>query len=247
MRNLILFATIFFASSFITACKSKKAATTTDTTIDPPGSWVLQYDRGPCFGKCPVYTFYLLKDHTGLMQVKQNLMQPGWYAAPLDQKEVDALLALLESDKYWHPDLSDQPSISDQPSHYLEYHHPSGVRTLTITDRFNTDLSNLFKELNHMATESKWETTSLRPVGVQASSTADLIVQLKPGVDANAWIKKYESIYGATIVKRISPSQDFYLITKDPAKGSIDAFYQALKMDRYALDVSFDNKPKYRQ
>jgi hypothetical protein len=195
-----------------------------------------------------VYTFYLLKDHTGLMQVKQNLMQPGWYAAPLDPREVDALLSMLESDKYWHPDLSDQPSISDQPSHYLEYHHPAGDRRLTITDKINTDLSNLFKELNHLATESKWQTTSLRPVGPETTHSAnDIIVQLEEGVDVNTWLKNYQSNYGATVKRKISPNQNFYIITKDPAKGSIDSFYQALKRDRYIVSVSFDKGSRNRQ
>lgn len=247
MRSLILFTTIILASLFTTACKSKKAAAIAATPSDPPGTWLLKYDRGPCFGRCPVYTFYLLKDHSGLLQVKQNLMSPGWYAAPLDQKEVDALLNMLEDDKYWHPDLKDQPSISDQPSHYLEYHHPGGDRRLTITDKFNTDLSNLTKQLNHLATESKWDTTSLRPVEAGSASTQDVIVQLKEGVDVYGWIKQYESVYGATIKKRVSPNQDYYVITKDPAKGSFDAFFQALKLDKQLVDVQIDRNLKYRQ
>lgn len=240
----ILFILIIL--SFV-SCKSKKMATTVDDTKALPGSWIIKYERGPCFGKCPVYNFYLLADHTGLIQVKENLTQPGWYAASLDQKEVDALLKTLESDKCWHPDLTDQPTISDQPSHHLEYKHPSGLRTLDIQSRYNTDLSNLFRELNHLAVESKWEPTDLRPLGVTNAEALDLIVQLKEGVDIHQWIKKYDTAFGATVKKKISPSQTFYLITKDPGKGTSDAFYNALKKDSDLIGVQFDSKTSQRQ
>ena len=75
----------------------------------------------------------------------------------------------------------------------------------------------------------------------------DMIVELEEGVDVNAWIKNYQSNFGATIKRKISPNQNFYLITKDPDKGSIDTFYQALKRDRYLVSVSFDKETKYRQ
>jgi hypothetical protein len=244
MRTILF---ILLAFPLVISCKSKKVATTADETKNIPGSWIIKYERGPCFGKCPVYNLYVLTDHTGLIQVKENLIQPGWYAAALDQKAVDALLKTLESDKCWHPDLSDQPVISDQPSHHLEYKHPSGLRTLDIQSRYNTDLSNLFREINHLAVESKWEPTELRPIGVAAGTALDLIVQLKEDVDINTWIKKYESSFGATVKKKISPKQTFYLITKAPDKGTPDAFYQALKKDKDLIGVQFDSKTEQRR
>jgi len=231
------------------SCKSKKVAMATDPDAGStalPGTWTLKYDRGPCFGMCPVYTFYLLSDHHGLLHVSANLMAPGWYTASLDEHEVDQLLNMLESDKYWHPDLTDQPAISDQPSHHLDYKHVSGLRTLDVQSQYNTDLSNLFRKLNHLVVETHWDTTSLRPSDIASTTGLDLIVQLKNGIDPNAWVKKYAS-FGAMIKKKISPNQNYYLVGKDSAKRTSNDFYQALKKDPDLIGVQFDSKTEGRE
>jgi hypothetical protein len=193
-----------------------------------------------------VYTFYLLSDHHGLLQVKEHLMTPGWYSGELKQEEIEQLLTMLESDRYWHPDLSNQPDISDQPSHHLEYKHPSGLRTLDAQSKFNTDLSDLFRKMNHLVTEAKWESTTLRPIDVTPSTNLDFIVQLKSGIDPDTWVKKYE-IFGAAIKKKISPSQTFYLVSKDPAKGTADGFFQLLKKDSDLIGVQLDSQTEKRK
>jgi hypothetical protein len=246
MKHLLLYLFIIICAAPVLSCKCTKKTTTSDpTSSSSPGTWLLKYDRGPCFGYCPVYTFYLLKDHQGLVQVKANLLTPGWYYAALDQKEVDQLLKMLESDRYWHPDLTDQPDISDQPSHHLEYRHPSGLRVLDVQSKFNTDLSDLFRKLNHLVEETKWDTTSLRPIDAASTAGLDLIVQLKEGIDPNTWIKKYAS-FGAMVKKKIAPQQNYYLITKDPAKGTSDEFYQTLKRDPDLIGVQFDSQTEKR-
>jgi hypothetical protein len=89
--------------------------------------------------------------------------------------------------------------------------------------------------------------TDLRPVGTQKGTPLDLIVQLKEGVDVDAWIKKYQAPFGATVKKKISPKQTYYIIAKDPNKGSSDAFYQALKKDKDLIGVQFDSQTDKRR
>ena len=153
---------------------------------------------------------------------------------------------MLEEDRYWHPDLRNEPDISDQPSHRLEYRHPSGLRTLDIQSKYNTDLSDLFRKLNQLVTEAKWETTTLRPIDMPPSTNVDFIVQLKPTIDPAAWIKKYDS-FGAVVKKKISPSQTFYLVSKDPAKGTADEFFQLLKKDQDLIGVQLDSQTEKRR
>ncbi len=245
IKDKFLSVAILILITLAYSCKSSKALPDPAPSADP-GTWILKYDRGPCFGYCPVYTFYILEDHHGLVQVKANLLTPGWYYAGLDQKEVDELLKMLESDRYWHPDLTDQPNISDQPSHHLEYKHPSGLRTLDIQSQYNTDLSDLFRKLNHIVEEARWDTTSLRPPGELNTASMNLIVQLKEGIDPGTWIKKYSS-FGARINRKISPNQTYYLVSKDPAKGSPNDFYQTLKHDPDLIGVQFDDETVKRR
>ena len=240
MRTILFFLIITGFISSAVSCKCTKKTAASELSTSTPGTWILKYDRGPCFGSCPVYTLYILTDHHGLLYSKANLLPQGWYGAALDQKEVNELLNMLESDKYWHPDLTDQPTISDQPSNHLEYKHPSGLRTLDAQSRFNTDLSNLFRKFNLMVEGTKWDTTSMRPADFVPQPSLDFIVQLKAGIDPDKWIKKY-STFGAVVKRKISPNQTYYLISKDPAKGSSDNFYAALKRDQDLIGVQIDS------
>ena len=88
--------------------------------------WVIKYERGPCFGQCPVYEFYLLEDNSGLIEVKQNLLEPGWYHADLDQEAVHDILMDIEPRSWWKEDISGLPEIADLPSMSIIYKHKDG-------------------------------------------------------------------------------------------------------------------------
>lgn len=214
---------------------------------DIPGikSWILKYDRGPCFGQCPIYSFYLLPDHTGLIHVQANLLEPGWYLAPLDQNAVSQVLALLEPDSWWHEDLSHQPEISDLPLLNLTYFHPKGMRTLMVQKQFSTSLSHVFEKLNHLVTEGRWVKTDLRPVEIKMNQT-DVIVQLKNGVEIQEWMKKFDR-FGIKLKKRITPHQQFYLVQKDPVKGDANDFLQYIKLDKDVIGAEWDKKLEMRK
>ncbi|MEO6133243.1 MAG: DUF6438 domain-containing protein [Saprospiraceae bacterium] len=207
-------------------------------------SWILKYERGPCFGQCPVYAFYLLPDHSGLINVKATLLEPGWYSAPLDQNVVSHLLSLLESDAWWHEDLRKQPEIADLPQLSLMYHHPKEDRMLTVQKQFSTSLSRVFEKLNHIVTEGRWVKTDLRPFEPEEIKT-DVIVQLKPGVEINEWMKKYDR-FGIQLKKKISPHQQYYLVQKDPAKGDANDFIQYIKLDEEVIGAQWDKKIEKR-
>ena len=228
-----------------TACSSPKTSASDQVT---PGmeSWVIKYQRGPCFGECPVYAFYLLKDHTGLLYVHANLLEPGWYAASLDHESVNDLLMLLEPKAWWDEDLSDQPEIADLPSLNLTYLHTEGVRTIHVKSRYSNAQSNVFEKLNHLVSESQWVTSELRPLEMAQASETDVIVQLKEGVDIHEWMKKFES-FGIVLKKKISPNQHYYLVSKNPSMGNANDFFQLIKLDENVVDAQWDKVTEQRK
>src|SRR5688572_23536327 len=100
---LILLMTVLFS------CSTPKPNPITSQT-DTLKNFVLKYDRSPCFGTCPVYSFYILNDHTGLVNSKANLTDTaGWYFANLDQETIVEILELIEPVEWWSPDLGNEP------------------------------------------------------------------------------------------------------------------------------------------
>ena len=229
------------------ACKSNRMGKPVADNNVASLPYVLKYERGPCYGTCPVYAFYILNDHTGLVHAKANLLDTaGWYAADLDDETIAEILELIEPTAWWSPELGDQPDIADLPAHSLTYQHNSGTRQLHIKSRMNTELQNVFTKINHLVTESHWKHTTARPIELAIPEPTDVIVHLKPGVDINAWMKKYDS-YGIHLKKKIAPNQQYYLIAKDPAKGVANDFLQHIKLDADVVNAQWDHKTELRE
>ncbi|MBK9981767.1 MAG: hypothetical protein IPP15_04980 [Saprospiraceae bacterium] len=242
------FTKIFCITLFLlsTGCHSSRKNAISESTVPGLKSWTLKYQRGPCFGQCPVYAFYLLSDNTGLIYVHANLLEPGWYTAPLDQKAVHEIMQLVEPAAWWHEDMTGQPEIADLPLLNLTYLHPDGVRTLTVQKQFSTSLSNVFEKLNKIVTEGRWVTTDMRPLESPQEPQTDVIVQLKEGVDIHQWMKTYER-FGIELKKKIAPRQHYYLVRKDPAKGDSNDFLQYIKLDTNVVGAEWDKTLEQRQ
>ncbi|MDQ3015890.1 MAG: DUF6438 domain-containing protein [Bacteroidota bacterium] len=231
----------------LTGCstvKQKRGAPSETATAYP---YVFKYDRGPCFGQCPVYTFYLLSDHSGIVQSKSNLTaQPGWYLAPLDQEAAAEILELIEPETFWTPHLDEQPEIADLPSSSLSYFHQKGLRTIRIQSRTNTDLENVFGKIGHLVSEGRWELTEIRPIDIPGPLMTDVIVQLKAGIDVDMWMKKFER-FGIQLKRKLTPNQQYYLVTKDPELGDANDFLQYIKRDEDVVNAQWDEHVKSRE
>ena len=202
--------------------------------------WVIEYERGPCFGECPVYTFYLLSDYTGLVESRYHLMEPpGWYASALDQEEVHALLADLEPESWWHEDLSTLPEIADLPVMSLLYKHKDGLRWYAVQSKMSGQASRIFQELDHLVREARWVTTTKRPIAPDVPEPTDVIVQLKDGVDIHEWMMPYER-FGIKLKRRLSPNQPYYVVSKDPGMGTANDFLQYIKLDPNVISAQWD-------
>ncbi len=245
MRN-ILFVLMLSCINFV-ACSSMKQKKNKPSETATAYPFVLKYDRGPCFGKCPVYTFFLLSDHSGLVQSKANLTtSPGWYQAHLDQEAVAEILELIEPETWWTPDLGNQPEISDLPATSLSYFHQKGLRTMHIKSRTTAELENVFEKISLLVSESQWATTEIRPIDIPGPLMTDVIVQLKPDVDINTWMKKFDT-FGIQLKRKLTPNQPYYLVTKVPEMGDANDFLQHIKRDPDVVNAQWDEHVKTRE
>lgn len=202
--------------------------------------WVIKYERGPCFGECPVYTFYLLADYSGLVESRYNLLDPpGWYASPLDQEEVHAILMDLEPEAWWHEDLSALPEISDLPVMSLLYKHKEGLRWYAVQSKMSDQSSRIFQKLDHLVREARWVTTTKRPIDPDVPEPTDVIVQLKEGVDIHTWMSRYDR-FGIKLKRKVSPNQSYYVVSKDPGMGTANDFLQYIKLDPDVINAQWD-------
>jgi hypothetical protein len=232
---LFVFSVVTMAS-----CHLSKSTSTVQDNTTQWSPWVIKYERGPCFGECPVYVFYLLTDHTGLIEVKHNLLEPGWYHAPLDQEAIHQILADIEPESLWNEDLSGQPEIADLPTASIVYKHKDGLRWMSVQGKISDQVADVFQKVNHLVTEARWTPSALRPFQPTLPEPTDVIVQLKEDVDIQEWMKKYEH-FGIKLKKRLSPQQQYFVVTKDPGMGAANDFLQYIKLDPEVVGAQWDN------
>jgi hypothetical protein len=236
LHTIILLIVGLFCS-----CQSSKKIAAPDQLSNELVSWVFKYDRSPCFGQCAVYTFYLLTDHRALIDVKSNLLEPGWYLATLDQENIHQMLAEMESSLWWYEDISDQPEIPDLPVMSLLYKHEDGIRGLAIQGKISDPVSRFIQTLSHLIQEGRWVETTLRPLNPVVPDYTHAIVQLKKGVQLSEWMRKFES-FGIQLVRRVAPRLHYYVVSKDPATGTAHDFLQAIRLDPDVIEAQWDQE-----
>jgi hypothetical protein len=230
------------------ACKSTKATKTTNTSGHslPDTTWVVKYDRSPCFGTCPVFSFYLTSANNGLLEARYNFMEPGWYYADLDEESVHALIADLEPEEWWNEDLRNQPEIADLPGKSIVYKHETGLRWYSVGGRVSTQSEYIFGVLDRLVNDAQWRPTDFRPVNPEVPQPSDVIVHLKDHVDINRWMLRFEN-FGIRLVKKVAPNLQYYVVTWELGKGTANDFLQYIKSDRDVIDAQWDQALNGRQ
>jgi len=223
----------------LTSCHLSKNTSSVQDNTTQWSPWVIKYERGPCFGECPVYVFYILSDHTGLIEVKHNLMEPGLYHAPLDQEAIHQVLTDIEPELWWNEDLGDEPEIADLPTASIVYKHKDGLRWMSIQGRISDQVADVFQKVDHLVLDASWAPTALRPLQPAVPEPTDVIVQLKEGVEIHEWMKKYEH-FGIKLKKRVTPNMQYFLVAKDPGMGAANDFLQYIKLDPEVVGAQWD-------
>lgn len=236
----VFFPLMFCFVLFIVACKTTKpAADKSSQGFTQDSVWVLKYERSPCFGECPVYTFFLTEDNNGLLQAKYNFLTPGWYAADLDEESVHAMMGDLEPEEWWYEDLRHLPEVADLPGRSLVFKHRDGLRWYAAGGRVSERAEYIFGKLDELVRSSHWDSTIVRPVGLDVPEPSDVIVQLKNGVEIDRWLKRYE-LFGISLVRKVAPSLQYYVVTWDKDKGTANHFLKTIRQDNDVLGAQWD-------
>jgi hypothetical protein len=104
----------------------------------------------------------------------------------------------------------------------------------------------VLRKLNHLIQHEQWIKTAKRPAMLQVPESLDVIVQLKEGVDIQHWMKKFDA-YGIRLKKRVAPRQPYYVVTKDPARGSANDFLQYIRQDEDVVNAQWDRALQIRE
>lgn len=140
MKNIMILLVLALVS-----CKSGSQAT---TSIDKKDT-VLQYSKGPCMGRCPVYNLRVFSDGMVLYESRDTLRQRVSVISQLSREEVGQLNKFLEN-SLSEPTLFKR--IRDRPVTVLKYddkeyeYHVSKIDGLL--KQVNTRIEDLVAQVN---------------------------------------------------------------------------------------------------
>ncbi len=206
---------------FTVACQKKDASLLTEDKqpihkdkIDTI-NYDLKYSTGACFGKCPIYDFYL-KGNEAKIFMKKFCSQDGVFSQQLDSKTITQLQSYIKE-----LDNQDIPShfpsyISDLPSYKLTINNNRNyiVTSWKQAPKKYPQLESIKKLISEVYKNKNWEKINFE--GVKKNDLAhQIIVKTNQGINIYDWVIGYSN-YEMNPIKPLTKDASVWLIQYNP-------------------------------
>jgi hypothetical protein len=116
---------------------------------------LIQLEKTPCYGACPVYTIKIDQKGNGLFEGVENTEYEGLYSFRLDKKQLAGLDTSFKQSGFFEMEDKYHAYVSDLPTIYLTYH--SSGKKKKIMDYYGAprELKDLEKEIETLVLSMK--------------------------------------------------------------------------------------------
>lgn len=188
-------------------------------------------DKGACLGNCPVFKLAVYENGIVTYLGERNTERTGLYYKQLDKRTLEQLLTSFRETNLWQFNDIYRGDFMDQQSQTV---------TITFSDQGSSKkilgkssrpepVRALERRLDAIVSEDGWVA---RDNGGQESAS-EMIVQLRQGVDAKSWVRKYRE-NKLEIIDNYGSGEDFWLVKFD---GKITPEEQLLRKIRRDEEV----------
>ncbi len=237
MKNLFVIALI---SIFVFG-----ACSTVKMESDPQkASPVIVYSKGPCFGKCPIFTMTIY--NTGLVKYngRRYTSKNGKHEKTLDKKTYTDLVKSFRKNRFWRFDDTYGMDLVDAPTTTISFSDEDKVKTIKGKSQFPEKLKELMIKLDTLAnSKDGWlmtEKPNIVERGVEIIEN-QIIVKSGEGMIMSRWLQKYKK-YGVRLMKRIGDSNEYWLIRFDKNKINPKEMLKMIQDDKFVSEAEFNKK-----
>lgn len=239
MRPLYLLCALYFIA-VATGCDPR-------TYLGPglsgatPENLRVKYEQGACFGTCEIYSLEVYNNGLLAFKGKRFTDRPGTWHKYIPRQEATSFLDSLNNVK-WRQYPTNFPSrIPDMAATTITWYDGAQQPVpVTFKEEASPEVvafAKRFKQLANLA--------GYRQVSVTIDEKADteqpvaegdretIIVRLKEGADAGAWVGKYAK-QGVVLKKQVSPNSPYYIVT---ANSNVMGAAELLEFLRRDVDV----------
>lgn len=248
MKITYIIAIVSIALS-MASCGNKFATKAKD------GETEISLKKGVCFGKCPVYTLEIMKGGMVELSAKKHLPgKKGLYRKKLDKDTYNDLLqTFAESDYTQFPPV--YPSlIPDLPMITIGYMAEDTLALVRGKEDRPSNLMQLQYKLEKLAQSEGWDLVEAytreeekareeeKPVYIYS----EIIIKPRQGTMLPRFFKSY-SEFGLRVLKRITPNQNYWLVTYDEGKVKPEKMLTMLKADEAIEEAEFNKETSTRE
>jgi len=239
---------------FFFACKSTKE-TVEEQKIKEEDRVFLSLKKGPCFGKCPVFTISIYKSGLAEFHGKAHTGNLGKFKKNISLAQLDDLMLSCEDADILSM-LDMYPSqIADLPLITIKYMTDDSTKVVKGKEDRPAKLIAVERKLVDIVNSDGWELVEAANLDAGISPPEDqreelvkteIIIQPADGIKLPIWIQKNKKRYGIRLLDRISADKNYWLITWDQAKGDPDEFMDKLQRDPDIKMAQFNLKVEGR-
>jgi len=238
---LIIFATSLL---ILSSCKTKQP-TVTNSTVQ--GEELYFLSKGPCFGRCPVFSMTVYDNGLAKYKGTNFTKMLGTYEKTITAEEMAQLAQLFKASEFAAFDTRYESLLPDLPLVKVGYADGDSMRIVMGKETRPASLVTLQNALDNIANQDNW--TMIEPLQVDDAPAEDMIVdnldkahiiiKHKSGTQIPMWFNDARGAYGIRIVDQVADQPGAWLITYTTSKFSPEEVMEALQSDPVITSAEF--------
>ncbi len=258
----IIYAIAILGALILIGCKTKKNNTTVTDTIPPkqvrdtsndvlPSGKpyaMLEYGKGMCFGKCPVYNLTIHSDGNMEYFGKMHVDKLGTYKKRLSKGELANLYTSLKAMNLFQYENEYGGRVMDISKQEITYREAGKEKKIVCKLGYPDELIALITKIDKMANSTDgWQLTKPLPNRPENNNPVDrtkydeVIVHINKDFDIKKWANDYEQ-YDLSVKKPVSPNGFIWLLGFNPDKVGGKELIQLLRDDPDILKADLNKK-----
>lgn len=238
MKRISFFALIAVIGLAV-GCKSAQ------NRLTAPSTPFVGLKTGGCFGYCPVFQLTVLQNGRVRYEGERFVEKEGRDSFLLTTEEMARLRHKVQEVNLWnYPDRIESDVVDAPTATLLAYDGSRSKRVQGSVDRPAPllELENLLKDLAEA--HDFHVKKGVDPRAVPETSKKELIVKLRPEINAGNWIAQFTELR-LRLVKRIS-SENIWLVAYDSTEVDEASILELLKGTEGAVEVQVNAKVQER-
>ena len=262
----IIYAIVILSALILIGCKTKKnnnsitntappqQPKTTTKAVLPNGKpyTMLEYSKGMCFGKCPVYNISITSDGSIEYFGKMHVDKLGTYSKRLSKGELATLYTELKAMDLFQYDDEYGGLVMDISKQEIIYREGEKEKKIVCKLGYPEAINALIAKIDGIASaENGWKLIEPLPDAPQNNTPVDrteydeIIVTIHKDFDIKKWATDY-SAYDVKVKKALSPNGNIWLLGFNPSRVSGKQLILLLSDDPDIINAELKKKVQRR-